>query len=214
VGIGGGTGSGKTTVANKILARLPAGSGVMVDLDSYYLDQSDLSPVERKAFNYDHPDAFDWPLLRNHVSELMAGRDVEKPVYSFVDSVRTRESTHVPARQVVILEGILVLHDAWLRERMSVRLFVDNDSDVRLARRLARDLKERGRTVEQVLDQYFRSVRPMHLGFVWPSRRYADVLIPNEGVNDVAVGMVSAGLRAAVEAGQEPKPAPRWDGQG
>ncbi|MEW5853380.1 MAG: uridine kinase [Myxococcota bacterium] len=199
VGIAGGTGSGKTTVARKIMAHLPEGSAVVVDLDSYYLDQSDLPLAERKAFNFDHPDAFDWALIQKHITDLLDGRAVHKPVYSFVESVRTRETTRVDPLPIIIVEGIMALHDGWLREHMSAKIFVDNDADVRLARRLSRDVHERGRSVDQVLEQYFRSVRPMHLGYVWPSRRHADVVIPNEGVNDVAVTMVAEGLRAAME---------------
>lgn len=200
VGIAGGTGSGKTTVTRKIIMHLPPNSCSLMDLDSYYLDRSDLPADERKAFNFDHPDAFDWPLIQQHVDELVAGRDVKKPVYDFVESVRSKEHTVLPTANIILVEGILALHDPHLRDRMRVKVFVDNDADVRLGRRMSRDIRERGRTVEQVLDQYFRTVRPMHLAYVWPSRRFADVVIPNEGLHDVAVGMVAAGLWAAANA--------------
>ncbi|MBI5496071.1 MAG: uridine kinase [Deltaproteobacteria bacterium] len=204
VGIAGGTGSGKTTVARKIMAHLPRDSAVIMDLDSYYLDNSDVPPDERKQFNFDHPDAFDWPLVNRHVDALLAGHAVDKPLYNFVESVRMVEVTPLPSAPIIILEGIMALHDAALRDRMTAKVFVDNDADVRLGRRLVRDIHERGRSVDQVLDQYFRTVRPMHLQYVWPSRRHADVVIPNEGLNDVAVAMVAAGLRAAVEGRAEP----------
>lgn len=200
VGIAGGTGSGKTTVAHKIMAHLPRDSCTLMDLDSYYLDRSDTPAAERKAFNFDHPDAFDWPLVYQHLDELLAGRDVEKPVYNFVDSLRMKEHTRLRSAPIILLDGILALHDSHLRERMRAKVFVDNDADVRLGRRIVRDIHERGRSVDQVLDQYFRTVRPMHLAYVWPSRRFADVVIPNEGLHDVAVGMVAAGLWAAANA--------------
>jgi len=207
VGIAGGTGSGKTTVARKIVGHLPAEQSVIVDMDSYYLDHSDIPAAERKTFNFDHPDAFDWPLLHEHVEALLQGKDVDKPVYNFVDCVRMKHTAHVPAAPIIVVEGIMALHEASLREKMAVRLFVDNDADVRLGRRLMRDIHERGRSVDQVLDQYFRSVRPMHLGFVLPSRRFADLVIPNEGMNDMAVQMVAAGLAAALHADEVPLPA-------
>jgi uridine kinase len=202
VGIAGGTGSGKTTVSRKIVAHLPPESVVVIDLDSYYLDHADVPLLERKNFNFDHPDAFDWPLVHVQVQQLLDGQCIEKPVYNFVDSVRLGATTRVPPAAIVIVEGILALHDPWLRERMTARIFVDNDADVRLGRRLIRDIHERGRSVDQVLDQYFRSVRPMHLGYVWPTRRFADLVIPNEGINDMAVAMVAAGLLAAVKGGK------------
>ncbi len=199
VGIAGGTGSGKTTVTKKIIGHMPPQSAVIMDLDSYYLDNSDVPLDERKQFNFDHPDAFDWPLVYQHLDALLDGRAVEKPHYNFVDSVRMTQSTRVVPTPIIILEGILALHDARIRERMTCKIFVDNDADVRLGRRLMRDIHERGRSVDQVLDQYFRTVRPMHLAYVWPSRRHADVVIPNEGLNDVAVTMVAAGLWAAAQ---------------
>ena len=199
VGIAGGTGSGKTTVAKKIIAHMPPQAAVIMDLDSYYLDNSDVPLDERKQFNFDHPDAFDWPLVYQHVDALLDGRPVDKPHYNFVDSVRMPQSTRVFPTPIIILEGILALHDARIRERMECKIFVDNDADVRLGRRLMRDIHERGRSVDQVLDQYFRTVRPMHLAYVWPSRRHADVVIPHEGLNDVAVTMVAHGMWAAVQ---------------
>jgi uridine kinase len=203
VGIAGGTGSGKTTVARKIIAHLPQGAAGILDLDSYYVDNSDVALDDRKQFNFDHPDAFDWPLVHKHLDALLAGHDVEKPVYDFTQSVRLSTSTRVSPTPIIIFEGILALHDALTRDRMTAKIFVDNDADVRLGRRLIRDIHERGRSIDDVLDQYFRTVRPMHLAYVWPSRRHADVVIPNEGLNDVAVAMVAAGLWAAVEGQPE-----------
>lgn len=198
VGIGGGTASGKTTVARK-LARVLGERAVIIDQDSYYRNLADLSYDERKAFNFDHPDAFDWDLLKSQVQQLQAGQAIQKPVYSFKESLRTAETTTVQAAPLIILEGILILDNKALRKMMDVRIFVDTDDDVRLARRLSRDVKSRGRSVDDVLDQYFRTVRPMHLGFVLPTKRYADVIIPNESENEVAVQMVAAGLRAHLE---------------
>lgn len=203
VGLAGGTGSGKTTVSRKLMAHLPPDSATLMDLDSYYLDRSDLPAAERKAFNFDHPDAFDWDLVYQHVDTLLAGNAIEKPVYSFVDSVRTAQSTTLDTAPIIIVEGILALHDGRLRERMGAKVFVDNDADVRLGRRLVRDINERGRSVDQALDQYFRTVRPMHLAYVWPSRRFADIVIPNEGLNDTAVSMVAAGLWESVSRPQD-----------
>jgi uridine kinase len=203
VGIGGGTASGKTTVANRI-ARVLAERAVILDQDSYYKDLSDLPKKERKRVNFDHPDAFDWDLLTAHLDALVSGQGIEKPVYSFTESARQAETERVEAASLVIVEGILILENEALRDRMDVRIFVDTDDDVRLARRLARDVAARGRTMEDVLDQYFRTVRPMHLGFVLPTKRHADVIIPNESGSDVAVQMVAAGLRAHLEEGASP----------
>jgi uridine kinase len=203
VGIGGGTASGKTTVADRI-ARVLAERAVILDQDSYYKDLSGLPKKERKRVNFDHPDAFDWDLLTAHVDALLDGSAIEKPVYSFTESVRQAETEKVVAAPLIIVEGILILENQALRERMDVRIFVDTDDDVRLARRLSRDVVSRGRTMEDVLDQYFRTVRPMHMGFVLPTKRHADVIIPNESSSDVAVQMVAAGLRAHLEGEKEP----------
>jgi uridine kinase len=199
VGISGGTGSGKTTVAGKLKHHLSPGLVTILDQDSYYRDLKDLSFAERRMFNFDDPDAFDWPLLLDHVERLATGRAVDKPIYSFVESVRTDQTIAVPSAPLVFIEGLHVLDHKELRDRFAVKFYVDTDDDVRLARRIVRDTKERGRQLEEVLDQYFRSVRPMHIGHVAPQKRYADVIIPNEGRNEVAIAIVASGLLAHLE---------------
>ena len=204
VGIGGGTASGKTTVAKRIAQDLGE-RAVIIDQDSYYRNLSDISLEERRTFNFDHPDAFDWNLLLEHVQALLSGDAIEKPVYSFKTSTRTTETTHVEPAPLIMVEGILVLDHQPLRRLMDVRLFVDTDDDIRLSRRLIRDVEERGRKLDHILDQYFRSVRPMHHGFVLPTKRFADVIIPNEARSDVAVQMVGAGLKANLDKGNVPQ---------
>lgn len=196
VGISGGTGSGKTTVAAKLRQRLSPEVVTILDQDAYYRDLKDLSFAERRMFNFDDPDAFDWPLLLAHLDQLASGQPVAKPVYSFVESVRTDETTFVPSAPIVFIEGLHVLDHDQLRSLLSVKIYVDTDDDVRLARRIVRDTSERGRQIDDVLDQYFRSVRPMHIGYVAPQKRYADVIIPNEGRNEVAISIVASGLLA------------------
>ncbi len=195
LGIAGGTGSGKTTVALAIKDRVGADRVAYLDHDSYYRDLRHLPLEERRQVNFDHPSAFDTDLLVEHVEALKAGRGVEKPVYSYTESVRLEETVRVEPRPLVMVEGILVLEHAALRAQMDVKIFVDTDDDVRLMRRLRRDIKERGRTVEHVLGQYEATVRPMHLTFVSPTRRHADVVIPRGGRNRVAIEMVADGLR-------------------
>ena len=203
MGIGGGTASGKTTVAKRIAQDLGE-RAVILDQDSYYKNLTDISLEERRSFNFDHPDAFDWPLLLAHTKRLLNGEAIEKPVYSFKTSTRTTEVQRVEPAPLIMVEGILVLDHQPLRRLMDIRLFVDTDDDIRLARRLIRDVEERGREVSHVLDQYFRSVRPMHHGFILPTKRFADVIIPNEARSDVAVQMVGAGLKANLDKGNVP----------
>lgn len=195
LGIAGGTGSGKTTVARAIVERVGAERVACLEHDSYYRDLRHLSLEERRQVNFDHPSAFDTTLLVEHVKALREGRPVERPVYSYTESMRTGETVPVPSRPLVVVEGILVLESEALRSLMDVKIFVDTDDDVRLIRRLRRDTVERGRTVEHVLGQYEATVRPMHLTFVVPTRRYADVVIPRGGRNRVAIEMVADGLR-------------------
>ncbi len=190
IGIAGGTASGKTTVARRIVDSLAGHRVAFLDQDSYYRDLSDTPLEERKAFNFDHPDAFDVPLLLQHIRALKVGRSVEKPVYSFAEHTRTRETVPVQAGDVLIVEGILVLSIEALRLEQDMRIFVDADDDVRIIRRLERDILERGRDFKSVVNQYFRTVRPMHLGFVEPSKRYADIIIPHGGNNEIAIEMV------------------------
>ena len=198
VGIAGGSGSGKTTVVAEIVRAIGADRVTVLHQDAYYRDNSHLSAEERARLNYDHPDAFDTPLLVQHIEALRRGEAVESPVYDFTTHSRLSETEHKPARAVIVVEGILILYEPELRQLMDIRIFVDTDADVRLIRRLQRDVAERGRTVESVIRQYVATVRPMHLEFVQPSMRYADVIIPEGGYNRVAVEMVVARIKAAV----------------
>lgn len=204
LGIAGGTGSGKTTVARAIVDRLGHENVAYLEHDCYYHDLRHLNLEERREVNFDHPDAFDTALLIEHVRALRAGRAVEKPIYSYAESVRLPESELVTPRPLIVVEGILALENPDLRAEMDVKLYVDTADDIRLMRRLRRDTMERGRRVDHVLGQYEATVRPMHLTFVMPSRRYADVIIPRGGQNHVAIAMVadalSKRLREAAEA--------------
>ena len=197
VGIAGGSGSGKTTVVRAISEAF--GNAVAVlEHDAYYRDQSRLSLEERLKTNYDHPFAFDTDLYIDHAKQLIGGRKIERPVYSFESYTRTFDTVCVAPAGVLILEGILVLEDARIRELMDIKAFVDADPDVRFIRRLMRDVQERGRTLDSVVDQYLNVVRPMHLQFVEPTKRYADVIIPEGGVNRVAIELLIARLKSAV----------------
>ena len=195
IGIAGGTGSGKSTFARKVAAALDASSVAFIDMDAYYNNYGHLSIDERRLINWDHPDAFDWELLLAHLRALSTGQAVEKPVYDFVHHLRSAERVPVPAADVVVVDGILLLADARIRDLCDVKVFVDADADVRLIRRLRRDLVERGRPLEEIIDQYLTTVQPMHLEFVEPSKRYADVIVPRGGHNEVAIAMIVAKIR-------------------
>ena len=197
IGLAGGTGSGKTTVTRAILEALPPDSVSVLEHDSYYKDQSHLSFQERLKTNYDHPFAFDTPLLIEHLEKLQQGETIAKPVYSFVEHTRLAETLLVLGRPVVILEGILILEDGRIRELLDIKVFVDTDADVRIIRRITRDIKERGRTLESVVDQYLSVVRPMHLRFVEPTKRYADIIIPEGGENTVAIDLLVSKILAS-----------------
>ena len=192
IGVAGGTGSGKSTFARKVAAALDASSVAFIDMDAYYNDYSHLSFDDRRQINWDHPDAFDWDLLLDHLRELAGGQAIDKPEYDFVAHLRRAETVRVPAADVVVIDGILLLSDPRVRELCDVKVFVDADADVRLIRRLRRDLVERGRPLEEILDQYLTTVQPMHLEFVEPSKRYADVIVPRGGQNEVAIAMIVA----------------------
>ncbi|TNE52190.1 MAG: uridine kinase [Deltaproteobacteria bacterium] len=196
IGVAGGTGSGKTTVARKIANRFLPNEVVLLDQDSYYKDLTAIPFEERKLVNYDHPDAFDQKLLYQHLGMLRKGEAIEKPIYSYSEHNRTQDTNTVLPAPIVLMEGILVLDDPRLRSLMDIKLFVDADDDIRLMRRLQRDIKERGRDIDDCLRQYKETVRPMHLAFILPSKRYADVVIPRGGKNDVAIGMVVARIQA------------------
>ena len=190
IGLAGGTGSGKTSVTRAILNALPPESAAVLEHDSYYKDQSNLSPQERLKTNYDHPFAFDTPLLIEHLEKLQRGETIEKPVYSFVEHTRLPETQLIHSRPVVILEGILILEDERIRNLLDIKVYVDTDADVRIIRRIVRDIRERGRTLESVVDQYLNVVRPMHLRFVEPTKRYADIIIPEGAENAVAIDIL------------------------
>jgi uridine kinase len=202
VGVAGGTGSGKTSFARELLDRLGAAQCLEIAQDAYYKDGSRLSAGERAAFNYDHPDAFDTPLLVQDLRDLKAGRPVPHLTYDHATYSRQVLSDPLLPRPVVILEGILVLVEDPLRRLLDIKLFIDTDADVRILRRLRRDLKDRGRSFDSVEKQYLESVRPMHLEFVEPSKRYADLIIPEGAQNEVALEAVVARVRAMLAAGK------------
>ena len=178
IGIAGGTGSGKTTVVKRIAKALPPRCAVVIPLDSYYNDTTYMTPEERKLINFDHPDAFDWKLLTEHINKLKNGEAVEQPTYSYIISNRLPETIHIEPKPVIILEGIMTLHYKKLRDMMELKIFVDTDSDVRLIRNIRRDVVERGRTVDMVLDRYEKVLKPMHEQFIEPTKKFADLIIP------------------------------------
>jgi uridine kinase len=196
IGVAGGTGSGKTTVAREILRRAGTEQISLIEHDAYYKDLSVLPPAQRAMQNFDHPDALDNALLIAHLQELKAGRPIQIPVYDFTTHTRTNENRRIEPRRVILMEGILIFADEELRRLMDVKIYVDTDGDIRFIRRLQRDIAERGRTMESVIRQYLATVRPMHQEFVEPSKRYADVIIPEGGFNEVAMEMISARIRA------------------
>ncbi|UCF40155.1 MAG: uridine kinase [Gemmatimonadota bacterium] len=198
IGVAGGSGSGKTTVVQEIIRALGREQVTFIQHDSYYYDRSQVPPAERIHINYDHPDALETPLLVEHLRQLKEGRSVEVPVYDFTEHARTGATVRAEPRRAVILEGILILSDRDLRALMDIRVFVDTDPDLRILRRIDRDMRERGRGLQSVIKQYIETVRPMHLEFVEPSKRYAQVIIPEGGYNKVAVDMLVAHVRAIV----------------
>jgi uridine kinase len=190
VGIAGGTGSGKTTVAHKLASAMPAGRCVTIEHDAYYRDQAHLSPEDRATINYDHPASLESSLLVSHLRELRGGRAVEVPIYDFATHTRRSETRTVAPARVIVVEGILVFTEPALREQMDIKIFVDTDPDIRLMRRIRRDLEQRGRTFQSVRDQYYATVRPMHIEHVEPTKRWADLIIPEGGDNRVALDIV------------------------
>ena len=194
IGIAGGTGSGKSTVAAKLAAAIPRGRCVVVDHDAYYKDLSHLSPEARAEINYDHPSSLDSALLAEHLAELRAGRAVDLPMYDFATHSRKRETRHVEPAPVILVEGILVFVEAIIRDHLDIKIFVDTDADIRLMRRVRRDLEQRGRTFASVRDQYYATVRPMHIEYVEPSKRWADLIVPEGGDNRVALDVLLGAL--------------------
>ena len=191
IGIAGGTGSGKTTVVRKIVEALPPHFVAVVPLDSYYNDTTGMTPEERSDINFDHPDAFDWKLLIKHVNELRNGHAVEQPTYSYIISNRLPETIYVEPKPVIIIEGIMTLINKRLRDMMDLKIFVDCDPDERLIRNIQRDTIDRGRTVSMVVDRYLKVLKPMHEQFIEPTKRFADVIIPQGGDNIKGIGMLS-----------------------
>lgn len=198
IGIAGGTGSGKTTIARKIQAALPVEKVDRLEHDSYYRDRQDLTYDERCLLNFDHPSSLETSLLAEHLKALRSGEAVESPLYDFTTHTRARESRRVEAREVIIVEGILVLAEPALREQMDIKIFVDTDADIRAFRRIRRDIEQRGRTFDSIREQYYATVRPMHLQFVEPSKRWADLIIPEGGDNRVALDVLIAKIQAVV----------------
>jgi len=192
IGIAGGTGSGKSTVARNVAQALATSSVAFIDMDAYYRNFAHVPLEERRQINWDHPDAFDWDLLLAQLTALVTRQPIDKPVYDFVSHTRSAKSVRVPAADVVVIDGILLFVDARVRDLCDVKVFVDADADIRLIRRIRRDVAKRGRRLDDVIDQYLTTVQPMHLQFVEPSKRYADVIVPRGGHNPVAIEMIVA----------------------
>lgn len=203
IGIAGGSGSGKTTVVKAITQQLKE-RVVVIPQDSYYKDSSHLPPEERQKVNFDHPDSIDFELLNRHLKELKEGKSIEQPVYSYITCSRSRtETITVDPAEVIIIEGILIFTCKQLREQMDIKIFVDADDDDRLMRVMARDIIERGKTVESVIERYTKTVKPMYLQFIEPSKRYADIIIPQGGHNKVAIDVISATIEKSLNTDRE-----------
>ncbi|AFS00347.1 uridine kinase [Lentilactobacillus buchneri] len=196
IGITGGSGSGKTTVARKIFDQLSNYSITIIQQDSYYNDQADMKMADRKKVNYDHPMAFDFDLLIKQLKQLLQYEPIEKPVYDYGQFTRSQQTIHQEPREVIILEGILILDDKRLRDLMDIKVFVDTDDDIRLIRRIERDTKERGRSLDNIIHQYLMTVKPMYHQFVEPTKRYADLIVPEGGENQVAIDLLTTKMRS------------------
>ncbi len=198
IGIAGGTGSGKTTVVRKIVESLPQDSVAIIPQDSYYNDQGHLPLEVRKKTNFDHPDAFEWPLLAHQIAELRAGRAIEQPTYSYITCTRLPETIHVEPREVIIVEGIMTLYDKELRDLMDLKIFVDAEPDERLLRVIERDIAERGHPLEMLIGKYRDVLKPMHDEFIEPTKQHADIIIPNGGENARAIAMMHLYILSAL----------------
>lgn len=198
IGVTGGSGSGKTTVSRAIFEQLHGHSLLMLQEDSYYNDQSDMPFEERIKTNYDHPNAFDTELLVKQLKDLLDWKTIEKPIYDYTEHTRSSEVEKVEPKEVIILEGILVLNDPALRDLMDIKIFVDTDDDIRIIRRIQRDIEERGRSLQSVIDQYKSTVKPMYHQFIEPTKRYADIIVPEGGENDVAIDMLTTKLQSVL----------------
>jgi len=201
IGVAGGSGSGKTTVVRKIVELLPEEHVAVIPQDAYYKDQGHITLEDRKKVNYDHPLAFDNELLIEQLREMLAGKVVLQPLYSFINYTRLPETQRIEPRPIYIIEGILVLEDPGIRELLDLKVYVDTDADVRFIRRLGRDIAERGRSVDSVISQYLEVVRPMHLQFIEPTKRYADVIVPEGGANEVAIDLLVSKIRSVINDG-------------
>lgn len=198
IGIAGGTGSGKTTVVNKIVNTLPADTVAVIPQDSYYKSQWDVPEEDRKKTNFDHPDAFEWPLLSHQIEELRKGNAIEQPTYSYLTCTRQKETVHVEPHEVIIVEGIMALYDKSLRDLMDLKIFVDAEPDERLLRVIERDIAERGHPLEMLITKYRNVLKPMHDEFIEPTKQYADIIIPNGGENARAVAMMQMYILSAL----------------
>jgi uridine kinase len=202
VGIAGGTGSGKTTVVNKLVKELPDGEVIVIPQDAYYKDNGHIPPEERQKINFDHPDSLEFTLLIRHLKELREGHNVEMPVYSYLTCLRSAETITVKPAKVILVEGILILTDPDLRNMLDIKVYVDADADDRLGRVILRDIVERGRSVLMVLQRYHDTVKPSHLQFIEPSKRYADIIIPGGGENDVGIRVIISLLEKQLNSPQ------------
>lgn len=203
IGITGGTGSGKSTVAKEICNGLPKKSICVIEQDSYYKDQGNIPFEERIKTNYDHPNAFDTELMVAQLKDLIDGKPIQKPIYDFEKHTRKKETVYVEPKNIIIVEGIMILVEPQVRELFDIKIFVDTDADLRIIRRIQRDIKERGRTIDSVIDQYINVVRPMHLQFVEPTKRYADIIIPEGGYNKVAIDIMLAKVKEIMAKSEE-----------
>ncbi len=195
IGIAGGSGSGKTTVVNKIIKSLPKNSVAVISQDAYYRNSGHLSVEDRKKINFDHPSSIEFSLLVDHIDQLAEGNTIGMPIYSYLTCTRAKETTPVEPKKVIIVEGILILTNPRLRKRLGIKVYVDADSDDRLMRIIWRDIEERGRSFKEVLDHYQASVRPMHLLFIEPNKRYADIIIPQGGKNQIAIDILTSSIK-------------------
>lgn len=199
IGVTGGSGSGKTSVSRAIFEQLGDHSILRIEEDSYYKSQDDKPMEQRVSVNYDHPDAFDTDLLIAQLTELLNYRPIDKPVYDYTIHTRSKEKVHVEPKDVIILEGIMVLNDPRLRELMDIKIFVDTDDDIRIIRRIKRDMQERGRSLQSIIDQYMQTVKPMYHQFIEPTKRYADVIVPEGGQNEVAIDLLVTKVKDIVK---------------
>jgi uridine kinase len=202
VGIAGGSGSGKTTVVERIMEKLPEESVAVLPQDAYYKDNSQLDLEARQEINFDHPDSLEFPLLIDHINKLRAGEPIQRPIYTYITCTRSDETIAMESRDVILLEGILIYTNEALRELIDIKVFVDADADDRLGRIISRDIQERGRSVNKVLERYEKTVKPMHLQFIEPSKRYADIIVPQGGNNLIAIDMLVATILNGLNTSQ------------